>query len=71
LPGSQKFRGIVVVILIFVNFRTFASQVVKRIFTPEHPIFSLAAQMRMRYEAVDHDGVTMLGRSDTVLFSNV
>jgi hypothetical protein len=32
----------------------------------EHPIFSLAAQMRMRYQAVDHDGVTMLGRSETV-----
>jgi hypothetical protein len=38
------------------------------IFTPEHLIFSLAAQMRMRYQAVDHDGVTMLGRSETVLF---
>ena len=30
--------------------------------------FSLAAQMRMRYQAVDHDGVTMLGRSDSVVF---
>jgi hypothetical protein len=27
--------------------------------------------MRMRYQAVDHDGVTMLGRSETVLFWNV
>jgi hypothetical protein len=26
---------------------------VQRIFPPEHPIFSLAAQMRMRYQAVD------------------
>jgi hypothetical protein len=42
LPSSQKFRGIVVVIA---NFITFAS--------PEHPIFSLAAQMRMRYQAAD------------------
>ena len=25
----------------------------------------------MRYQAVDDNGVTMLGRSDTVLFSNV
>jgi hypothetical protein len=33
--------------------------------TPEHPFFSLAAQMRMRYQAVDHADVTMLGRSDT------
>jgi hypothetical protein len=36
--------------------------------SPGTPIFSLAAQMRMRYQghqAVDHDGVTMLGRSDT------
>jgi hypothetical protein len=23
------------------------------------PIFSLAAQMRMRYRAIDHDGVTI------------
>jgi hypothetical protein len=43
----------------------------KRIFTLKHLTFSLAAQMRMRYQAVDHDAVTMLGRSDTVLFSNV
>ena len=40
-------------------------------FIPEHPIFSLAAQMRMRYQTVDYDDATMLGRSDTVLFSNV
>jgi hypothetical protein len=33
--------------------------------SPGTPIFPLAAQMRMRYQAVDHDGVTMLGRSDT------
>jgi hypothetical protein len=33
--------------------------------SPGTPIFSLEAQMRMRYQAVDHDGVTMLGRSDT------
>jgi hypothetical protein len=33
--------------------------------SPGSPNFSLAAQMRMRYQAVDHDGVTMLGRSDT------
>jgi hypothetical protein len=32
-------------------------------FPPEHPIFSIAAQMRMRYEAVD----MMLGRSDSVV----
>jgi hypothetical protein len=40
--------------------------------SPGTPIFSLAAQMRMRYQAVDHDGVTMLGRATlpTVLFSN-
>jgi hypothetical protein len=33
--------------------------------SPGTPIFSLAVQMRMRYQAVDHDGVAMLGRSDT------
>jgi hypothetical protein len=33
--------------------------------------FSLAAQMRMRYQAVGDNGVTMLGRSEKVLFSNV
>jgi hypothetical protein len=41
--------------------------------SPGKAFFSLATQMRMRllrYQAVDHDGVTMLGRSDTVLFSN-
>jgi hypothetical protein len=25
-------------------------------FSPRKPIFSLATQMRMRYQAVDHDG---------------
>jgi hypothetical protein len=43
----------------------------KGIFTLKHLTFSLAVQMRMRYQAVDHNAVTMLGRSDTVLFSNV
>jgi hypothetical protein len=55
----------------FVNFRTFASHVVQRIFPPEHPIFSLAAQMRMRYQAAIDDGVTMPESSDTGLFSNI
>jgi hypothetical protein len=27
--------------------------------SPETPIFSLEAQMRMRYQAVDHDGVNI------------
>ena len=30
---------------------------------PRKTLFSLATQMRMRYQTVDHDGVTMLGRS--------
>ena len=34
-------------------------------------IFSLAAQIRMSCQVVYHDNVTMLGRRDTVLFSNV
>jgi hypothetical protein len=33
--------------------------------SPGTPIFSLAAQMRMCYQAVDHEYVTMIGRSDT------
>jgi hypothetical protein len=33
--------------------------------SPGTPIFSLAAQMSMQYQAVDHNGVTMLGRIDT------
>jgi hypothetical protein len=85
LPSLQKFRGIVVVIVIFCKFynnrfsccvkdlypnlvpRAFArfrGSVTRAseprkgpgyevVFTPEHPIFSLAAQMRMRYQAVD------------------
>jgi hypothetical protein len=31
-------------------------------FPPENPFFSLAPQMRMCYQAIDHDGVTMPGR---------
>jgi hypothetical protein len=42
---------------------------VQRIFPPEHPIFSLAAQMRMRYQAVDHEGATLW--SDSVVFKYI
>jgi hypothetical protein len=55
LPGSQKFPGIVVIVF-FVSFITFASPCCVKDLSPGTPIFSLAAQMRMRYQAVDHDG---------------
>ena len=31
----------------------------------------LAAQMRMRYQAIDNDSVTMLERSDSVVFKSI
>jgi hypothetical protein len=74
LPSSQKFPGIVVVIVNFGKFYiTFASPCCVKDLSPGTPIFSLAAQMQMRYQAVDHDGVTMLQEGATlpaVLLSN-
>jgi hypothetical protein len=65
LPSSQKFPGIVAVVVNFCKFYNIRFSVLCKGLSPGIPIFSLAAQMRMRYQAVDHDGVTMLGRSDT------
>jgi hypothetical protein len=65
LPSSQKFLGIVVVIVNFCQFYNIRFSVLCERSFPRNTHFFLAAQMRMRYQAVDHDGVTMLGRSDT------
>jgi hypothetical protein len=64
LPSSQKFPGIVVIVN-FCQFYNIRFSVLCEGSFPRNTHFSLAAQLRMRYQAVDHDGVTMLGRSDT------
>jgi hypothetical protein len=65
LPSSQKFPGIVAVIVNCCQFYNIRFSVLCEGSFPRNTIFSLPAQMRVRYQAVDHDGVTMLGRSDT------
>jgi hypothetical protein len=62
LPSSQRFRVLFVVIVIFCKFYNIRfSCCVKGVY-PGTPDFSLAAQMRMRYQASNHGHALRSGK---------